>query len=117
MHQDPDEDVLPGAIDGPPVLSQVALSSPRWQNASMTVQITIRNVPGRVRDALASRAAAERKSMQEYLLGELERLADRPSPAQWLARVRRRKSETGTRLEPARILDERDADRRATLRR
>lgn len=83
----------------------------------MAVQITIRNVPGRVRDALASRAAAERKSMQKYLLGELERLAERPSLAQWLEGVRRRKTETGTRLESSRLLEERDADRRALIRR
>ena len=50
--------------------------------------------------------------MQEYLLGELERLADRPSPAQWLAHVRRRKAETKTRLRPSEILAHRDADRR-----
>ena len=50
--------------------------------------------------------------MQEYLLGELERLAVRPSPAQWLDRVRRRKAETAVRLHPSEILQQRDADRR-----
>jgi hypothetical protein len=78
----------------------------------MPVQITIRNVPDQVRDALATRAAEERRSMQEYLLGELKRLAERPSPAQWLERVRRRKAETSTRLGPGEILSHRDADRR-----
>jgi hypothetical protein len=50
--------------------------------------------------------------MQEYLLGELKRLAERPSPAQWLERVRRRKAEASTRLSPGEILSHRDADRR-----
>ncbi len=78
----------------------------------MSVQITVRNVPDQVRDALASKASHERKSMQEYLLGEFERLAQRPSPAQWLERVRQRKAETNVRLQPSEILTHRDADRR-----
>ncbi len=83
-----------------------------WQNACMSVQITVRNVPDRVRDSLADKARHERKSMQEYLLGELDRLAERPSPAQWLERVRQRKVETNTRLRPSEILMHRNADRR-----
>lgn len=90
----------------------LAIRNMRWQNASMPVQITVRNVPDLVRDTLADKARTERKSMQEYLLGELERLAERPSPAQWLARARQRKAETGTRVQPAEILAHRDADRR-----
>jgi len=45
------------------------------QNAVMPIQITIRNVPEKVRDELAARAALQGKSMQEYLRSELERLA------------------------------------------
>lgn len=78
----------------------------------MPVQITIRNVPEAVRDELAVRAALERKSMQEYLRGELERLAARPTPAQWLERVRSRKAGLSARLEAEEILRHRDADRR-----
>lgn len=78
----------------------------------MAVQITIRNVPDSVRDELAVRAALERKSMQEYLRGELERLAARPTPAQWLERVREAKDTLGTRVTPEEILRHRDADRR-----
>jgi len=77
----------------------------------MAVQITIRNVPDGVRDALAERAASERKSMQEYLLGELERLAEQRSAAQWLERVRRRKAETKTQLSASEILENRAAAR------
>ncbi len=78
----------------------------------MAVQITIRNVPDTVRDILAERAAQDRKSMQEYILGALEHLAARPSPSQWSERVRRRKAETNTRLRDLEILGHRDADRR-----
>ena len=78
----------------------------------MGVQITIRDVPEKVRDELASRAARERKSMQEYLKGELERLASRPSLHSWLERVRERKHAAGRRLSGKQILKHRDADRR-----
>ena len=85
----------------------------QWgHNAGMPVQITIRNVPEEVRNELASRAALERKSMQEYLLTELERLAARPSVKRWLDQVRERKRAAGSRLPPKKILRHRDADRR-----
>ena len=78
----------------------------------MGVQITIRDVPEAVRDELAARAARNRKSMQEYLKGELERLAARPSLETWLERVRDRKRSGGTRVTVKQILKHRDADRK-----
>lgn len=78
----------------------------------MAVQLTIRGVPEEVRDQLAARAALQRQSMQEYLRGELERMASRPSAAQWLERVRERKEAAGTRVTPSSILRARDADRK-----
>jgi plasmid stability protein len=78
----------------------------------MGVQITIREVPGAVRDELAARAALQGKSMQEYLRAELERLAARPPIEKLLASVRERKKTVGTRLTPEEILAHRDADRR-----
>jgi hypothetical protein len=78
----------------------------------MAVQITIRDVSEEVRDELASRAALQGKSMQEYLRGELERLAARPSVDTWLGQVRRRKRASGTRVSSRQILKSRDADRR-----
>lgn len=83
-----------------------------WQTTFMGVQITIRDVPEDVRDELASRAARARKSMQEYLKEELERLAARPSVSTWLERVRERKRAANRRVLPALILKQRDADRR-----
>jgi len=78
----------------------------------MPVQITVRNVPREVRDELASRAALEGKSMQEFLRIELERLARRPTITRWLGQVRERKRAAGTHVAPEAILAERDADRR-----
>lgn len=83
-----------------------------WHYASMAIQITIRDVPERVRDELAARAALQGKSMQEFLRAELERLAARPSVDVWLQQVRKRKRTTQTRVSVRQILEDRDADRR-----
>jgi antitoxin FitA len=78
----------------------------------MPIQITIRDVPEKVRDELAARAASQGKSMQEFLRGELERLAARPSVDVWLQHVRRRKRAAQTRVSSEKILEARHADRR-----
>lgn len=78
----------------------------------MPVQITIRGVPEDVRDELASRAALERKSMQEFLRCELERIASRPTLESWLRNLRERKDAAGTSIEASDILSARDSDRR-----
>ena len=82
------------------------------QYANMAIQITVRGVPERVRDELASRAALQGKSMEEYLRAELERLAARPSLEAWLEQVRKRKRASQTRISSKQILQNRDADRR-----
>lgn len=78
----------------------------------MGVQITIRDVPEKVRDELAARAALQGRSMQEFLRAELERLAARPSVEAWLQQVRKRKAAARTRIPAVRIVNTRDADRR-----
>jgi plasmid stability protein len=78
----------------------------------MAVQITIRDVPEKVRDELAARAALKGQSMQEFLRAELLRLAARPSVDVWLAQVRKRKRAARTRVSSRQILLQRDADRR-----
>ncbi|MXV99835.1 MAG: hypothetical protein F4X59_11640 [Holophagales bacterium] len=78
----------------------------------MPVQLTIRDVPDQVRDELAARAALQRKSMQEFLRGELEKIASRPSLEVWLQTVRERKDAAGTRVDTDTILRARDADRK-----
>jgi plasmid stability protein len=90
----------------------LAFCSQQRHNAVMSVQITIRDVPDAVRDELASRAALQGKSMQEYLRAELERLAARPPVERVLERIRERKATAETRLSPEEILTLRDADRR-----
>jgi antitoxin FitA len=82
------------------------------KNASMATQITIHNVPEKVREELAARAALQGKSMQEYLRAHLERLAAHPSMDAWLEQVRKRKQASRTRVSSGHILKERDADRR-----
>lgn len=71
----------------------------------MPVQITIRDVPEKVRDELAARAALQGKSMQEYLRAELERLARKPSVEVWLERVRKRKRASQSRVSTREILE------------
>ncbi len=78
----------------------------------MTIQITIRNVPAKVRDELAARAALQGQSMQEYLRAELERLAARPTVHAWLEQVRKRKRSSQIRVSAQDIVKARDADRR-----
>jgi plasmid stability protein len=81
-------------------------------NDCMTIQITIRDVPEKVRDELASRAAARGQSMQEYLRGVLERMASRPTVEAWLEQVKGRKRASGRRVTTRSILTHRNADRR-----
>jgi hypothetical protein len=83
-----------------------------WHYESVTIQINIRDVPEKVRDELAARAALQGKSMQEYLRAELERLAARPSIDAWLQQVRKRKRATQTRISSKQILENKNADRR-----
>ena len=71
----------------------------------MAIQITIRDVPEKVRDELAARAALQGKSMQEYLRAELERLAGKPSVDVWLERVRKRKRASQSRVPTRKILE------------
>ncbi len=77
----------------------------------MPVKLTIRGVPKAVHDELAARAALQRKSMEEFLRGELERIASRPSIDAWLRDVRAGKEAAGARIPPSAILRARDADR------
>lgn len=74
--------------------------------------ITVRDVPIEVRDELAARAARAGRSLQEHLRLELIEMASRPSAADWLKDVQRRKANSGKGLSRAQILQYRDADRR-----
>lgn len=78
----------------------------------MSKSVTIRDVPDETGKALAAKAAATGRSLQEYLRAQLIELARRPDPEVLVARIRERKERTGTRLEREDILAHRDADRR-----
>ena len=52
--------------------------------------VLVRDLPEPVHAVLAQRAAAQGVSLQQYLTGELRRLAERPTVDEVLARVGRR---------------------------
>lgn len=76
------------------------------------VAITIRNVPEAVRDELAARAALSGRSLQEYLVAELEKLSSRRTPAEVITAARARLEAAGQTVSVSDILAARDADRR-----
>ncbi len=57
--------------------------------------IQVRNVPDGLHRALKERAAREGTTLSDLILGDLPRLAHRPSPEQLLARIRARESVAG----------------------
>jgi plasmid stability protein len=74
--------------------------------------MTIRHVPDEVRNELAARAARAGRSLQEFMLEEIIRLASKPSVPDLVADVRERKRRSGRRVGRDAILADRDADRR-----
>lgn len=78
----------------------------------MSVSITVRDVPDRTRDELASRAALSGRSLQEYLRAKLIELASQPDAEALIARVRAHKAASASSLRRDRILAYRDEDRR-----
>lgn len=56
--------------------------------------IQIRNVPDEISAKLKAQAAAEGRSLSDYLLRELEQMAARPSRAQLIARIKARPMRT-----------------------
>jgi plasmid stability protein len=78
----------------------------------MGVAITVRDVPDKVRDELAARAARAGMSLQEYVRGMLVQSATRPTVEDVIARARSRVAATDARVDAESILAARDADRR-----
>lgn len=78
----------------------------------MATTMTIRHVPEEVRNELAARAARTGRSLQEYMLDEIIRIASKPSVADLVVDVRERKRRSGRRIGREAILADRDADRR-----
>jgi antitoxin FitA len=52
--------------------------------------IQVRNVPDDLHRALKARAAQEGSTLSDYILAELPRLAERPTAAQVMERIRHR---------------------------
>ena len=80
--------------------------------ACMPRTITIRHVPDATGDALAAKAAASGRSLQEYLRGHLIELASRPDMETLMTRARDRKERMGSRLSADTIVAHREAERR-----
>ena len=78
----------------------------------MTVQITVRDVPERVRDGLKARAASRGQSMQRFLLDELEKISQLPSKEEVIRRIQERLKASGTNVPAEIILRARDKDRK-----
>ena len=60
-----------------------------YHNDSMA-NLLVRDVPEEVHTTLQQRAERQGKSLQQYLAGELARLAARPTTEELLARIERR---------------------------
>lgn len=56
----------------------------------MAKMIQVRNVPDEIHRVLRVRAAQRGLSLSDYLLGELRRIAERPTREDLLARIRSR---------------------------
>lgn len=72
-----------------------------WVNViRMTAMIQIRNVPDTLHRQLKSRAALAGMSLSDYLLGEIRRVAERPTLDELRVRLQHR-SESTLSVEPA----------------
>jgi plasmid stability protein len=69
----------------------------------MTVMIQIRNVPESLHRELKSRSAQAGMSLSDYLLRELQQVAERPTMAQMLERLHRR-SPVKVDIEPVEVI-------------
>jgi plasmid stability protein len=75
----------------------------------MSKMIQVRDVPDRIHTILKVRAAQEGMSLSDYIKGELERAAERPTMREWLELTRQGKP-IPTRRSAAQIVRElRDA--------
>lgn len=75
----------------------------------MSKMIQIRDVPEKVHSTLKARAAREGMSLSDMLKKELERLAERPSMAEWLESTREIKPIPSKRTAAQIIREMRDA--------
>lgn len=69
----------------------------------MSRMVQIRNVPDELHAQLKARAALERLTLSDYLLREVERLAERPGPDELRTQLRERQP-VRTRVSTARAV-------------
>lgn len=75
----------------------------------MSKMIQVRNVPDDLHRRLKSRAALAGMSLSDYLLAELRRFADRPSPEEMRRRLAERLPMSVSETSAAAVRAERDA--------
>ncbi len=78
---------------------------------NVSTSITIRNIPDRTRDELASRAALSGRSLQEYLKLRLIELATTPDAESLVLKIRARKYSSEGSVPSEHILEFRNEDR------
>lgn len=72
--------------------------------------ILVRDLPEEIHATLQRRAESRGQSLQQYLAGELSRLAERPTPEELFARIsRRRGGRVGLSQAVADLAEERPA--------
>jgi plasmid stability protein len=71
--------------------------------------LQVRNVPDELHRTLKVRAAQSGQSLSEFVLAELRRVAERPTRAELLDRIRSRPRVRGSVDAAAVVRDERDA--------
>jgi len=76
----------------------------------MSTMIQVRNVPEALHRKLKSRAALEGKSLSEYLLGELRKMAEIPTPDEMRERLHRLSKENPRETAEQIIRAARDAE-------
>jgi antitoxin FitA len=71
----------------------------------MSKMIQLRNVPDVLHRSLKARAAMAGMSLSDYLLAEIQEIAEKPTPAQLRARLHRRQP-VSTRIDTAQLVRE-----------
>jgi hypothetical protein len=70
----------------------------------MPTHVQIRNVPEVVHRRLKARAAQRGQSLSEYLLGEIERIAELPTLEEVLARIASREPVDDPDIDPVAVI-------------
>ena len=75
----------------------------------MSTMLQVRNVPDQIHRVLKSRAALAGMSLSDYVLRELKRIAERPSPEELAARLDSREPVMAAETPAQALRAERDA--------